>query len=130
MNKHHKIRVVVGIIIMLLIAFMHAYRVGSYLNGKLYVLYYSFASDLVLPFGSYFLLVMNERSLPFLRKWQTKGLIVFGAMTLSEILQIFDIYFFGVTFDPLDFVMFATGTLIAIVFDKVIFQKWFPIWGY
>lgn len=130
MNKHHKIRVFAGVIIMLLIAFMHAFRVGSYLNGNLYVLYYSFASDLVLPFGSYFLLVMNEISLPFLRKWQTKGLIVFVAMTLSEILQLFDIHFFGVTFDPLDIVMFATGTLIAIVFDKVIFQKWFPNWSY
>lgn len=130
MNKHHKIRVFAGVIIMLLIAFMHAFRVGSYLNGNLYVLYYSFASDLVLPFGSYFLLVMNEISLPFLRKWQTKGLIVFVAMTLSEILQLFDIHFFGVTFDPLDIVMFATGTLIAIVFDKVIFQKWCPNWSY
>lgn len=73
---------------------------------------------------------MNEFTIKFLRKWQTKALIVFGAMTFSEFLQIFEIYFFGVTFDPLDIVMFAIGTLLAVVFDEILFTKWFKNWNY
>jgi hypothetical protein len=115
---------------MLLIACMHAFRLGSYLNGKSYVLYYSFASDIVLPFGSYFMLVMNEVTLKFLRKWEVKALIVFGAMTFSEVLQMFEIYFFGVTFDPLDILMYAIGTLFAVIFDKLLFPKWLNNWSY
>ena len=61
-----------------------------------------YASDLMLPFGAYFLLSMNELHLGFLRKWHVKALIVFSVMTFSEILQLFGVYFFGGTFDMVD----------------------------
>jgi len=127
-NLNQKIRVVVGIVIMIAIAAIHFFRVGSYLNGTLYNIYYSFASDIMLPFGAYFLLCMNEIQLRFLRKWFLKALIVFSVMTFSEVMQLFGIYFFGVTFDILDILMYGIGTFSAVLFDKYIFRKFIPGW--
>ena len=115
---------------MLLIAAMHGFRVGQYLNGKLYTYYYSFASDLILPIGAYFLLSINEIQIRFLRKWYVKAIIIFMAMTFSEIMQAYGIYFFGVTFDTLDILMFGVGTLFAALIDKQIFERLIPHWKY
>jgi hypothetical protein len=46
--------VIVGI--MIVIAATHVFRIGSYLHGELHNFYYSYLSDIVLPFGCYFLL--------------------------------------------------------------------------
>ena len=124
------IRKIVGISIILAIGAMHAFRIGQYLNGSLYIYYYSYASDLVLPLGSYFLLSMVELRYRFLHKWYTKAIIVFSVMTFSEIMQAFGVYFFGVTFDVLDIIMFGLGTLIAALFDKQIFERLIPHWEY
>lgn len=130
LKRNHRTRIIVGIIIMLLIAAMHGFRLGQLLSGDLYRLYYSFASDLVLPIGSYFLLCMNEIHFRFLRKWYIKSIIVFVVMTFSEIMQAFDIYFFGVTFDLLDIVMFGIGTLLAVILDKLVLESLVPHWKY
>jgi hypothetical protein len=130
LKRNHRARILVGIIIMLLIAAMHGFRIGQLLSGDLHRLYYSFASDLVLPIGAYFLLCMNESHFRFLRKWYIKSIIVFVVMTFSEIMQAFDIYFFGVTFDLLDILMFGIGTLFAVILDKVVFESLIPYWKY
>ena len=127
---YQKSRIIVGVSTMLIIAAMHAFRIGQYLNGDLYIYYYSFASDLVLPIGSYFMLSMNEIQIRFLRRWFVKALIVFAVMTFSEIMQIFGIYFFGVTFDILDILMFGIGVALAVFFDKQIFERFIPFWNY
>jgi len=115
---------------MLMLAAMHGFRVGSYLSGKAYIYYYSFASDIMLPFGVYFMLCMNDIQLRFLRKWQIKAGIVFGAMTFSEILQFYGIYFFGVTFDWMDILMYGIGTMAAVVVDQQMLIRWIPSWNY
>lgn len=84
---------------MVIIGLIHIFRIGSYLNGNLYINYYSYASDLIIPFGAYFLLSIIEIRHRFLQKWYAKALIIFGLMTFSEIMQLFGVYFFGVTFD-------------------------------
>jgi len=84
----------------------------------------------MLPFGAYFLLALNEIQIRFLQSWFTKVLIVFGVMTMSEILQYFEIYFFGVTFDLIDIIMFGLGALIAAFFDKQILERLLPEWKY
>ena len=127
---NQRIRKIVGICIMVAIAAMHAFRIGQFLNGDLYIYYYSFASDLILPFGAYFMLVMIEIQFRFLRKWFVKALIVFLVMTFSEIMQLFGFYFFGVTFDILDILMFGIGVLTAILIDKFIFERFIPNWKY
>ena len=130
LKPNQRIRQIVGISTMLVIGAMHGFRIGQFLKGDLYKLYYSFASDLVLPIGAYFLLSMNEIHVRFLRKWYIKAIIVFAAMTFSEIMQAFDIYFFGVTFDFLDIVMFGIGILFAILIDKLVLESLVPHWKY
>ena len=127
---NHRIRKIVGISILVAISAMHAFRIGQFLNGDLYIYYYSFASDLILPFGAYFMLSMVEIQFRFLHKWFVKALIVFAVMTISEIMQIFGFYFFGVTFDILDILMFGIGVLIAVLIDKQIFERFLPHWKY
>lgn len=124
------VRTILVVFIMLVIAAIHGFRVGTYLTGNAYKLYYSFASDIMLPFGAYFLLSMNEIQMRFLRKWYIKVLIVFGVMTFSEILQFYGIYFFGVTFDYFDIIMYALGALFAAFIDTQVFEKFIPYWNY
>jgi hypothetical protein len=130
LRPNQRIRQIVGISTMLVIGAMHGFRIGQYLNGRLYIYYYSFASDLVLPIGSYFMLSMVEIQFRFLHKWFVKALIVFVVMTFSEIMQIFGFYFFGVTFYILDILMFGMGVLIAVLIDKQIFNRFLPYWEY
>lgn len=127
---NHRARIIVGVIIMILIAAMHGFRIGKFLQGDLYRLYYSFASDFVLPIGAYFMLSMYEIHIRFLRKWYIKSIIVFTVMTFSEIMQAYDIYFFGVTFDWLDILMFGIGTLFAVFIDKLVLKSLVPHWEY
>ena len=129
-NKNQRIRIIIGVAVMLLLAAIHGFRVGSYLSGDAYIYYYSFASDIMLPFGAYFMLCMNEIQFRFLRKWYVKAIIVFGAMTFSEILQFYGIYFFGVTFDWLDILMYAIGTIAAAFVDKQILERFVSSWKY
>jgi hypothetical protein len=121
-------RKIVGISIMVAIGAIHLFRVGSYLDGDLYIYYYSYASDLIIPIGIYFLLSMNEIQYRFLQKWYMKALIVFGLSTFTEIMQIFGVYMLGVTFDIFDILMFGIGVLTAVLFDKQIFERFIPYW--
>jgi hypothetical protein len=50
-------------------------------------------------------------------------------MTFSEVLQLYDIYFFGVTFDPVDILMYAIGALIAAFVDRGVFSKLLMNWN-
>lgn len=121
-----KIAVVVGL--QLVIALIHIFRVGTFFSGKLYIYYYSFFGDFILPFGMYFLLCIQDKSIPFLRSWKVRALIVFGVATLAEILQGFGVYAFGVTFDPLDILMYAAGVLCAVLVDVKILTPKFAFW--
>lgn len=123
-----KSHTIVGVSIMLVIAAIHVFRIGSYLDGEAYILYYSYASDVIIPFGFYFILSMNEIQIKFLQQWYTKALIVFGLATSTEIMQIFGFYVLGVTFDIFDILMFGIGVAIAVLLDKQIFERFIPYW--
>ena len=121
-------RIIVGICIIVVIALIHIFRVGSYLKGDLYLMYYSYVSDLIIPFGIYFLLCINELYIKILRKWYIKSTIILGFTTLAEILQFFGIYALGNTFDFIDILMYALGVGIAVVFDRLLFKRLIPFW--
>jgi hypothetical protein len=125
-NRNRKVRITVGISINLLIATIHIFRLGSYLNGDLYILYYSYASDILIPIAFYFLLCMNDIQIRFLRKWYAKALIVFVLATFTEVMQAFGVYMLGVTFDVLDIIMFGIGVLIAALLDVQVFERLVP----
>ncbi len=122
----HKTVFVVGIL--LVIACIHIFRLGSYLEGRLYYNYYSYFSDIILPFGVYYLLSLNDFSIPFLRSWIVRAAIIFGLASFAEIMQGFGIHLLGSTFDPKDFVMYGTGVIVAVVVEKLVFERWLPFW--
>jgi len=43
-------------------------------------------------------------------------------------MQIFGVYFLGVTFDIIDILMFGIGVLVAVFFDRQIFEHFIPYW--
>lgn len=130
LKRNQRIRKLVGIFVMLIIALIFGFRIGNHLNGNLYIYYQSYAGDLMIPFGAYFLLCMNEIQLQFLRKWFVKALIVFCVMTFSEIMQLFGLYLFGVTFDLTDILIYGIGVIVAVFFDSQIFERTLPFWKY
>ena len=110
------------------IALVHMFRLGSHLNDPWFTLYYSYFSDILVPFGFYFLLALSEFSIRPLRSWWAKAIIVFLAATTTEILQAFGVPLLGLTFDPLDIVMFGAGVLLAVIVDTLIFRRIFSFW--
>lgn len=128
-NRTTKVRTAVAVSVQLLIALVHVFRLGTYLRGQLYVLYYSYFSDLVIPFGMYFLLCMEDTWVRFLRDWRLKALLVFGVASFTEVLQAFGVPLLGRTFDPLDFAMFAGGVLLAVLADRFLLVRLLPGWS-
>ena len=113
------IRKAIAISIMLVVALIHLFGLGQIFNGPLYILYHSYFADIIVPFGFYFLLVVVDSDQAWLRGWKVKAALVFGLSTLTEIGQAFGLYTLGVTFDPLDIVMFAFGVSIAVAVDRL-----------
>ncbi len=114
--------------IVALIALVHIFRIGSHLQGELYNLYYSYFSDLILPFGWYFLLCMNETQMPILRRWEAKLAIAFLLPSIAETCQYFGIPALGSTFDPLDYLMYGLGAMFAVAVDTQVFSRMFGFW--
>jgi hypothetical protein len=115
---------------MAVIAIIHILRIGNYLSGELYHFYYSYFSDLTLPFGGYFLLCAVEIKLPILRHWKRKLVISFLVPALAETFQFFDIPVLGSTFDLLDYLMYAFGAILAAIIDTQVFPRIFKFWMY
>lgn len=122
----HRLIVIIGM--QLLIALMHVFRVGQLLHGGLYRLYYGYFSDLIVPFGVYFLLCAYEHRLSFLRHWHTKSIVVFSVASAAEILQYFGVYVLGVTFDPVDLLAYGAGVILAAIVDTQVFSRIFKSW--
>ena len=114
--------------IMILIALLHILGPGRYTQGALYNFYYSYFSDLTLPFGGYFLLCMAERDMPILRRWETKLASVFLMASIAETCQYFGIPVLGETFDLLDYFMYGTGAISAAIVDTQVFSRMFVFW--
>lgn len=114
--------------IVILIALVHIFRIGSYLEGELHDLYYGYFSDLVLPFGFYFLLNTTQLQIPVLRRWEAKSAIVFLLPSIAETCQYFGIPVLGSTFDPLDYLMYGFGAISAAVVDTQVFSRIFDFW--
>jgi hypothetical protein len=127
-QKKQNQRILLVITLQLLMALAFVFRIGTYLPTEGYIFYQSYFADLVMPFSFYFLLSINEVAIPFLRNWAVKAIVIFVGMAATEIFQYFDIYMFGVTFDMLDILAFAIGTMLAVIFDLFVFPKLFTFW--
>jgi hypothetical protein len=88
----------------------------------------SYFADIALPFGYYFLLVIIEDRHQQFRNWYSKCAAIFSLCALSETLQYFGIYALAIVFDPLDYLMYALGVLLAAFVDRVVFKRLFVFW--
>jgi hypothetical protein len=102
------------------VAAIHVLRIGSYLRGTASRLYYSYASDVLLPFAMYFVLCLNQRHLAVLGDWRAKALVILAVASGAEVLQGFGVPVLGRTFDPLDFLMYGIGVSTALVVERVL----------
>lgn len=91
-----------------------------------WVLWVSYAKDLIQPFAFYLFLCLGER---WLNSWQARALLAFAIPTLLEVGQYLYYPFFSGhyvgSFDPLDIFMYAIGIGFAIAVEQGIFAKWF-----
>jgi hypothetical protein len=125
-DKTGKGRTAVIIGILILIALAHILRVGTYLRGSLFTIYYSYFSDVFIPFGMYFLLSLNDVYIWILRDWRLKAILVVGVASSTEVMQAFGVHLLGETFDPLDFIMFGGGVLLAVIVEKTLIDRLLP----
>ncbi len=117
----------VVVVIMLLIA--SVFVVGADWAGPAALRFFkNWFADLAIPFGYYFLLVLIEDQFRPFQKWQVKAISIFALCSLSETLQYFGIYALATTFDPLDYLMYAIGVLLAAFTDRIIFTRLFRFW--
>lgn len=128
-------RQVIVVSIAVLIAAAHILRIGSHLQGGVSILYSSYFSDLVIPFGFYFLFretlhdCATGLKMPFLGRWEANWAIAFLVPAIAETCQYFGIPVLGYTFDLLDYVMYALGAITAVVVDTQVLARNFDFWS-
>lgn len=94
-----------------------------------WVLWLSYAKDLIQPFAFYFCLCLGER---WLKTWRGRALTAFAIPTLLEIGQ--GLYYqfspsrYVGSFDPMDIIMYAIGVGLAVVVEQMVFVKTFKFW--
>jgi len=54
---------------------------------------------------------------------------VFAVGAVVEIAQFFGVPIFGRTFDPLDFVMYGLGVILAAILDTTVLPRIFDFWA-
>jgi hypothetical protein len=58
-----------------------------------------------------------------------RSILVFGVGAVVEIAQFFGVPIFGRTFDPVDFVMYGIGVILAAILDTTVFPRVFDFWA-
>ena len=111
--------------IMILIALIHFFT-GSNYKGPYPGFVNGYLLDILVPFGFYFLLCLSK--FPLLKSWIVRSILVFGVASFAEIAQFFGVPIFGQTFDPVDFVMFGMGVILATILDIIVFPRIFDFW--
>ena len=102
---------------------------GSKLSDPaLLMLYHWYFADVALPFGFYFLLTMLEDRFPVLQPWWGKAAAIFALCASSETLQYFGIYALARTFDPVDYLAYGIGVLLAALVDRQVLARLFSFW--
>ena len=85
--------------------------------------------DILVPFAFYFLLCPHDAILSLMRPWFVKSLPVFVVGLSVEAAQFYGVPIFGRTFDPLDFVMYGMGIILAAILDTKVLPRIFGFWA-
>jgi hypothetical protein len=92
-----------------------------------WILWVSYAKDLIQPFAFYFFICLGEK---WLKTWRSRALVAFAIPTLLEIGQIFyrilvyrDQLLYMGNFDPFDILAYATGVVLAVLVEQKLLAK-------
>ncbi len=129
-SAHDSKRLVVILAIMAIIAAAHIAGIGRSAPQGLYNLYYSYFSDLTIPFGFYFLLGLPGNPILVRKSWIPKLAIAFLTPSIAETCQYLGIPLLGSTFDPLDYLAYGIGTSSAAIVDTQIFARVLKFWTF
>ena len=98
---------------------------GPHYRGPLRAFVTGYLIDLALPFSLVLLLGVGLDRSPTLRLPAVRAMAVFLLGGAVELLQYLGLPLFGRTFDPLHLLMYATGALAALAFERLAFPP-FP----
>jgi hypothetical protein len=115
---------IVGIVIP--VALTH-FVTGSTYSGPYPEFVNGYLIDILSPMSFYFLLCLPGAAA--LQSWLAKAVLVFLAAAAVELAQYFGLPLLGRAFDPLDFVMYASGVTLAVVLDTMVFPRIFRFWA-
>lgn len=113
----------VVVAICLAVGVLHLFTGPAY-RGPLRAFITGYLIDLLLPFSLVLLLGVGSEHLPALRPPAVRATAVFLIGATVEFLQYLGVPLFGHTFDPLDLVMYATGAIAALAFERLAFTPW------
>ncbi len=95
-----------------------------------WVLWISYAKDLIQQFASYFFICLGAR---WLKTWQVRAVLAFAIPTLLEFGQL--LYYRVSTtphyvgaFDPMDTLIYAISVSLAVVVERHVFAKMLKFW--
>jgi hypothetical protein len=105
--------------------FLGNFHYGAYFEPRslAYAFFSGYFTDLIQPFGLYFVLCLVEPWLKWMRPWWVKTLIVFLVPSVMELLQGVGLNVLGRGFDPLDFVAYAVGGLLAALVEQQVLAR-------
>ena len=120
MSRSLHTRKLVVVAIALGVGLLH-FLTGPGYEGPLPVFVNGYLIDILLPFAMY--LVLGVTKHPTLHSGIVRCTLVFGIGAITETLQYFGVPIFGRTFDPFDYLMFAIGIGVAVVFEWAVLVK-------
>ena len=126
--KRQQRKSLVVVSVMIPIALLH-FVTGSNYKGPHPEFVNGYLLDILVPFGFYFLLCPQDVVFSFLKPWFVKGLPVFAVGFSVEVAQFYGVPIFGRTFDPLDFVMYGMGIILAAILDTTVLPRIFDFWA-
>lgn len=94
---------------------------GPRYHGPLRSFVTGYLIDLVLPFSLVLLLGVGFEHSPLLRPPTRRAAAVCLIGGAVEFLQYLGVPLFGRTFDPVDLLMYATGAIAALIFERLVF---------
>ena len=113
----------VVVAICLAVGALHLFT-GPHYHGPLRAFITGYLIDLVLPFSLVLLLGVGLDRSPTLRLPAVRATAVFLLGAAVESLQYIGVPLFGRTFDPLDLLMYATGAVAALAFERLAFAPY------
>jgi hypothetical protein len=120
-------KVILVVFVQLVIAFF--FVIGArWASRPVYIFYQSYFADIAIPLGFYFLLAIKGDESKYLNVWWKRVLAVFALTATSETLQYFGVFALARVFDPMDYLMYIIGVLLAAFVDRKIFTKAFSFW--